>query len=360
VAKCTKIELIQVKSSEISYERYLAQIHQQRASDSILRSMFVETLSPAKPLIKALRGRYLTLNSNKALRDIERSQHVTIVCFHSVGKESNPCNPSLSIDLFSKLLLFIKRNYQVITFRDLDDIGSFNKPYLILTFDDGYEDFLNFVVPQLDEKNFKANLNVIPWCIQTGKPPLNVLAQDFVGQAPSELIHKLEIPGYKGANFKGKRLEFGLLISSFLKNLPIEDQLMMYENLESQFLSFDEFKPITMLDSKQIGQISNLIELGAHSYHHASMTSETAGYFKKDLELCKTYFADELNSDVEIYAFPNGYYSESHLDIGLDYGFKHLLLTETNFSNVSSIVHPRLSMYGNTIGELVARMLNRW
>ncbi|MGQ0559090.1 MAG: hypothetical protein ACT4OE_05820 [Sphingosinicella sp.] len=59
----------------------------------------------------------------------------------------------------------------------------------------------------------RVNHNVMTACIESGLPPLNVLAQDFVGKAPAELVDRLEIPRFsmeRGPGFGLRRFNPGL------------------------------------------------------------------------------------------------------------------------------------------------------
>ena len=88
--------------------------------------------------------------------------------------------------MFDELLSFVNRHFAVVTLSQLRAPTA--KPKLILSFDDGYRDFLLHAVPILKRHGLHVNQNVIPRCIESGLPPLNVIAADFVGKAPVELL----------------------------------------------------------------------------------------------------------------------------------------------------------------------------
>src|SRR6185295_18336984 len=134
---------------------------------------------------------------------------------------------------------------------------------LVLSFDDGYRDFLTTAVPLLKRHGLRVNQNIIPGCVETGQPPLNVMVQDFVGQAPKELVKKLHVEGFS-ASFDNR---YGQRLSHFLKMRPKTEQDVIARELLPQLFDWKEFRPTPMLT---LGEVRSLDEheIGAHSYSH--------------------------------------------------------------------------------------------
>jgi len=277
---------------------------------------------------------------SRKLAAIRNANVLTILNVHRVCEGGNACQ-SLKPDCFEELVLFLSRNFQITTFGDLHDDASSKKPKLILSFDDGYKDFINFAVPILDKHGIRVNHNLIPECIEDQLPPLNILAQDFVGTAPAELVRKLRIPGMElGGCLYDKKL-LALRLSAFLKKKPIAEQKVLKDQLLPQFLAYDGFRPTQMMTLPEVRQLIGVHELGAHSFSHATMEFETDEYFLEDLARCKSYFKDAIKIPVDIYAFPNGSYRSQHIDLATKLGYRHILLTGHRFSHCSSTVHYR-------------------
>lgn len=69
----------------------------------------------------------------------------------------------ISKDNFLKQLSFLKKNYEIISFEDLDYILNKKKnkqKYALLTFDDGYLEHHDFVLPELISANLKGVFSV--------------------------------------------------------------------------------------------------------------------------------------------------------------------------------------------------------
>lgn len=91
---------------------------------------------------------------------------VPILMFHyvrTVDKKVDPLGYNLSIDpgTFEKQLSWLKENdFRPYSFQDLLSGKEYEKP-VILTFDDGYEDFFTTAAPLLQKYGFSASLAII-------------------------------------------------------------------------------------------------------------------------------------------------------------------------------------------------------
>jgi peptidoglycan/xylan/chitin deacetylase (PgdA/CDA1 family) len=100
----------------------------------------------------------------------------TILNLHRVGNNAGSAYRPLDPTLFDELLTFAKHEFAVVTIAELREKSR--KPKLVLSFDDGYRDFATTAVPILRKHGLRANQNIIPRCVETGLPPLNVMAKD--------------------------------------------------------------------------------------------------------------------------------------------------------------------------------------
>ncbi len=294
---------------------------------------------------------YLNLKKNH----IKKKKYLTILNLHKVSPKSNSAYTSISPKIFEELLIYIKKNFNIISFANINEKST--KPKLILSFDDGYKDFIEYTVPILRKYDVIVNQNIIPNCINNKKPPLNVLTQDFIGQSPISLLKEFNLPGLNfSENEIENRIKFGTKVSSFIKNRPIKDQIILEKYLLNQFSRFDNFKPTPMMTLEDIQSLIKEHEFGAHSFMHSSMKYESNNYFKKDLELCKNYFNTNFNFHPNIYAFPNGSYNNFQLDYASNSSYKFLLLVGNKFNktysnNESSYLFHRFEFDAQTFQE---------
>lgn len=297
----------------------------------------------------------LTGAESRSLGRITANRYLTILNFHQVSEVRNPYWAPLNPKLFDGLLGFLKANFEVVTFRDLDDCNeNATRPRLIVSFDDGYYNFVEFAMPIMERHNVRANLNVIPSCVLSGRPMWNIRLYDFLNSAPVKLINEIRLPGFDGVlsdNSEMAKVRYGLQISRFLKMRPRAQRDELMESLNAQ-INRAEFVSTRMMTLSELREAGQTHELGVHSFSHESMEFEDMEFFETDFLKCRDFFAESLAKPLSIYAFPNGSHRPEQIDYLLDKGIEHVLLVDEDFSNASSQVHRRFTIYGDSPAEL--------
>jgi len=291
----------------------------------------------------------------RKLKAIKEAGALTILSLHRVSEDDGSAYRPLKPKLFEELLTFLTANFEIITFADMATPSLSDRPKVILSFDDGYKDFIDVAVPILEKYKIFVNQNIIPECVEQKLPPLNVLAQDFVGTAPLSLLLNLRIPDFDVRRFNGNRFEIGLKLSAFLKSRPFGDQQKLREELLPQFYKFDGFRPTPMMSREDIRELATVHEFGAHSYSHASMEYESESFFQQDLARCRNYFRDILKMPMPIYALPNGSYRKGNIQHALDFGYSHVLLVGDRFSQCNNHIHNRFGFHAQSRREVLFR-----
>lgn len=312
-----------------------------------------------RSLLKVLATRIL---ANSAVADLKlnsiRSSNVlTVLSLHSVTNHTENGYEALSPVLFDELLSWLKQRFNIITFAELDLAVEDKRPPLVLSFDDGYRDFYEIAMPILSQHKIKVNQNVIPDCIATGLPPINVLVQEFLLTAPAKLLSEIQIPGIPSGSSFDHRAPLALKVSATLKNMPIADQRNVIKKLMPEFERFDGFKSTPMMTREHVVEAARIHEIGMHSWEHASMKYESDEYLMQDAVRCKTFLGELGTLDSLVFAFPNGLFRAGQADVVHDAGFKHVLCVGENFSHSSNWLHNRFTFYGQTIFETHFRSL---
>lgn len=270
----------------------------------------------------------------------------TVLNLHRVCEPDGSSYAPLHPKIFAELLVFLLQNFEITTF-DSEVQSSLGRPQIILSFDDGYKDFVEVAAPLLNRYGVRCNHNLIPACLESGLAPLNVLAQDFVGKAPKRLMLSLRVPGFT----IDERPGLAGRLSAFLKNRSQVEQRALADVLLPQFFSWDAFRPTPMMNVKEARQLAGEHELGAHSWSHASMEFETEDYLREDVRRCQAFFQEKLNSTVNVYAFPNGSYAPGQIDLVEKLGIRHVLLVGESF-DVHPRHHQRLTFHANGAAEM--------
>ncbi|GEM_PF-857300 len=290
------------------------------------------------------------------LARMRRNGSCVVLNFHRVNPHPNPYWPAIHPNHFDQLLGFVVKQFDVVAISHLGSIQTrrTEKPPAVLSFDDGYLDFLQFASPILNKHHIRANLNIIPSCVESGMPPWNILLYDLLDSMHSSAVRSITLPGFtdtlKSDDFSEKA-RFGASIAGFLKNRPRQERLSIFNAFFSRFAE-SAFPVTAMMNRDQLKSIAIDHDIGAHSYHHESMGYETDSFFEADVQSCKTYFEDVLRTPCRYYAFPNGSYRREHIKLLRERGFERALLVDERYAKVSSFELPRFTISADSIREL--------
>jgi len=141
---------------------------------------------------------YLLRRDVRLLRRIRQEKLLVVLNLHKISPQTNPFWQPLHPELFDGLLSFLKTRFRIALFREIElsgeDKADKDKPVAVLSFDDGYYDFIEYASPLLEKHNLKANMNVIPACAESGLPPWNIQLYDFLNSVPRLLINEIRLP----------------------------------------------------------------------------------------------------------------------------------------------------------------------
>ncbi|HED12358.1 MAG TPA: polysaccharide deacetylase family protein [Gammaproteobacteria bacterium] len=99
-----------------------------------------------------------------AVRNYLLPPYAIILLYHSISNERNTIDP-VSIAVFNSHMHYLSKYFSVISLEQLQSSlysqipsqeRSFQKPFVVITFDDGYLDNFTNALPVLDHYNFKA------------------------------------------------------------------------------------------------------------------------------------------------------------------------------------------------------------
>jgi peptidoglycan/xylan/chitin deacetylase (PgdA/CDA1 family) len=307
-------------------------------------------LSAATSIAFRLLGSPFSLR--RRLRTLTRRNSLTVLNFHRVAPHDGSTYAPLAPALFDDVIGFCNEAFDLLTFGNLEDYRPGSRPAAIITFDDGYKDFVDHAMPILDRHGVRCNLNIVPSSVDSGLPPANVLLQDFIGKAlPSELT-KLEIPGFSRIGFVVNRISLGEQVSNHMRRRPLQEQREIMGPVLEQIRGLPGFRPTPMMREKDVQTAAAVHEIGAHSFEHASLLYENDEYVREDARKCRAYLSSVTNQSSRIYALPNGMATERQLGLIAQEGFRHILLTGEAHSRLGAQFHPRFTMYGNSNAEL--------
>jgi peptidoglycan/xylan/chitin deacetylase (PgdA/CDA1 family) len=231
---------------------------------------------------------------------------------------------------------------------------------VILSFDDGYYDFVEYVMPLLARYRLPANQNVIVSCVQNGRPPWETRIYDFLASAPRSLVNEVRLSGFEArleAENPDSKMAYGLALSRFLKYRSRADRESLWGSIEEVMQRADRIKSTRMMSLHDVQDAARWHEIGCHSFGHDSMAFETVSFFEEDLGTCQRFFEERLGHPLLIYAFPNGSYRPEQIEVLRRVDVRHILLVDETFGAQNHDVYPRLTMYGDSLAETSLRAL---
>lgn len=291
------------------------------------------------------------------LKKVIGKKELIILNLHKISNTINPFYSPLSPKLFEELLKYVSKYFNIITFQQIEEYQHTSKPNMILSFDDGYYDFLEYAMPIMEKYHVSANLNIIPSCVENQEPMWNIKLYDFLNSSPIKLIKEMEIEGFSYKINERNKSQFGMLLGRHLKQMPREEREIYLKELEPIFEKNSHIKYTRMLTIKDVIEISQYHEIGVHSYSHESMEYESDIFFREDFLKCQDFFNHKLQLPMNIYAFPNGSYRDTQLSFLKDNRIEHILLVNNQCATYNKNIYNRFTFYADSISELKLRAL---
>jgi peptidoglycan/xylan/chitin deacetylase (PgdA/CDA1 family) len=299
-------------------------------------------------------------HDERQLRHQGRADRVLLLNIHNVDPSPNPFWPALHPRLFTGLLEWLRGRCTVTLPSTLGEVARTDalRPLVVLSFDDGYRDFVEHAMPILDRFGLKANQNVIGESVETGRPPQIVQFADFLNAAPTSMLGELPVPRFNGRHVSDDPLDkerFGASIMNHLKQMPPAEREPVWDELQGPMSEVEIERPTPMMSSEDVAAAAAAgHEIGAHSYSHESMEFVDDDEFVQDFQRCREVLAG-VDCDAKVYAFPNGSYRQHQIGLLRDMGVQHVLLVGERPSRPDTTVHTRITLRGQTLSELRVR-----
>jgi peptidoglycan/xylan/chitin deacetylase (PgdA/CDA1 family) len=286
-----------------------------------------------------------------------RRSEVVVLNLHRVCPISSPFWPALPPEDFEALVSHLSRTCQVLTLEQLPEVQPSSRVRVVLSFDDGFRDFVEYAMPVLDRYGIRVNQNVIVESVRSERPPWIVAVMDALAAAPLGRIQTLSVPGFDHrleSEDEQAKLRYGTLLANFLKAKPPAERATISHDVNALLEETDSDTLTPMMSLADTRSVATVHELGSHSYSHESMAPMTEPEFEGDFDRCETFFSS-IGLPLRIFAFPNGSYRPDQVQVLLSRGVRHVLLVEERASRSVQGVHPRITIYGDSPAELRLR-----
>ena len=277
---------------------------------------------------------------------------LTIVTYHFVREIKNSKYPKikgLEFSAFKRQLDFLENNYKIIDVQKLLDFASSGKNLpensCLLTFDDGYKDHIEYVLPELLKRKIQGSFfptfgpiierdmldmncaQFILACCSDYEELVNLLNQLCLGNGIDEkelnnfwdiMDTKEYIAIYGVANrFDPKKTTYiKRLLQYFLpKEVRTKISKILFKKYvgvdvrkfsEELYMSFDDIKKL----------VDHGMYVGGHGYNHLWMSKESRKNQEKEINL-SLKFLKNIGASVKdwIMCYPHGDYNSETLDL---------------------------------------------
>jgi peptidoglycan/xylan/chitin deacetylase (PgdA/CDA1 family) len=268
---------------------------------------------------------------------------LTIVMYHYIRpiKNSKFFNINgLEVEEFINQIEYIKKHYNVITINDYIEAersgDSLSNNSLILSFDDGYADHYDFVLPVLKKFKIKGiffpvgkpcmersilDVNKIHFILNATKNYVAII-DSIEKKIPSMALKDKNIEYFRSNFYKKNR--FDIAEVNYIKRLlqvglPYNYRTELVKKLFSQYVTVDEkdFSNNLYLSIEQLREMKSYgMEIGSHGYEHFWLNSLDNQKQDKDIQK-SLIFLNSINAknDKFIFCYPYGGYNKNTLKI---------------------------------------------
>jgi peptidoglycan/xylan/chitin deacetylase (PgdA/CDA1 family) len=228
----------------------------------------------------------------------------------------------------------LAKTYRVIDINNITKLPDRpGKPFMVVTFDDGYSDFIENAAPILLNLGIPACLNICPLLVDRGTPPWTQVLSVYLNSTETDLgaVPSLQLPD--GSNFVISKPVNQKMFMELCKNLYLMDdekRRAWLDNLtENVNLNFDLYSMMTWDDIRSC--IQNGFSIGSHSYSHRNLSQvKEPELLETEISFSRQRILQETGIAPSVFTFPNGQYNDSSLKMVEESGYSIALLHGIN------------------------------
>ncbi len=296
-----------------------------------------------------------------ALRYLRSESHGIVLTIHRVLKDEDvgSCyEPHLvtTESVFEDLLCLLHNEFEIVGLEKLVGQTDTHKrrQRIALTFDDGWVDTYSVAFPLLARYGLPATIFVCTGLIANGLPyaalPEERFARIWKHCAITERLSLLSEDLRKWGVTRPQVVGRGPW-STQLKKMSIHTRLLLLTHLEDtyntpapltrQFINWDEARTMA----------SNNITIGCHTARHCTLDCEQDATVRDELSRSRREISEQISSQVQFLAYPNGAYNSRVISIARQIGFTHAFTTNTGFLSreTSPFTIPRIAIANSLI-----------
>lgn len=286
---------------------------------------------------------------------------VTVLLFHKVPSVADPMAPHESdLSGFERVLDFLCQRYRIIPLQDaIRGLGTGKLPSgsVCLTFDDGYVDWVDGVVPMLERRQAHATFYLTTGQFD-GMPLWHERIRSAVQHATTPingvLMRTLAVAS------AGDRQESVSILERELKYMPLAEREAKLHMLEAATGS--DPRKLPRMSADQVRHIHNRgFAIGAHTVAHPILSLSSAAEARHELGAARETLEAVIGARVDGLAYPNGRKSDftaEHIQMARETGYSNAVTTEPGAirSVTSPYLIPRFTPWGPDSLRMLVQM----
>ena len=221
----------------------------------------------------------------------------------------------LSAKRFDRHLKYLKKHFEILTLSDaFNEIGkpSNGKPRACITFDDGFENNLQYAAPLLKKHEVPATFYVSSVCVTEETDILWPDVVDLIARNRASV----EASGLEFSRVNGfMNEEIGMRLQDFIKAQDCEKRDEIILELSDRYDLLKQKKEVNseswkLMTSAQVKQLSEFpqVEIGSHCHNHYNLASLSEANSQRELVQSKKLLEGCIGQEVKTVAFPDGSY----------------------------------------------------
>ena len=285
---------------------------------------------------------------------VKNKNLIILVCHRvsDISDDIDQMRPPMPIKSFQSLMEQCAKTFRIIDINDIKKLPDRSgPPFMVLTFDDGYKDFMENAVPILLDLGIPATQSICPLLVDRETPPwtqvlevcLNSLEANphnnlFSGADPSLQNIYLKLPD--GSNFEISKPIDQKTFVELCDQLYFEDdetrEKWLDDLVKTLTVTFDHFSMMTWDDIRTC--IQHGFSIASHSYSHRNLARvKEPALLETEISFSRQRILEETGIAPSVFSFPNGLYNDSLLKIVEDSGYSIALVCDEEPANIPII-----------------------
>jgi peptidoglycan/xylan/chitin deacetylase (PgdA/CDA1 family) len=270
-------------------------------------------MMPLKPWIK--RGMAHPMGQ-RLLNAVTAWRGMTVLMYHRIAHPGDEFH-GLDVTLFGQQMAWLRRHCRVIGADDIDAALAQPDPRrntVLLTFDDGYRDYIERAYPVLDALELPALVFLPTQFIDHGGLLWTDQVSHMVRRSTRQRLtlpwqpgRPVELPPARPGEADARR-PFIERCKHDMKALDNADRLLCLQSLADALgVPLDDPElPRQMMNWHEVRACSRLTRWGGHSHTHPILSRVSTAQAEQEIRLCKERIARATGRVPTTFAYPNG------------------------------------------------------